>query len=175
MGKSIGKYRTDDSDDPFFNDFFTLQIFAWKVASERKKLPKFFKNQFFHFFAKILLVFLHFSSISSNFLSHVLIFLFAVRFRYAQSTHWGTLIRPPYPPQRSLAFARSYFPPFIFLFYLLRIFINNLIFIKTFINKFKKFLIKVLTKRKKVWYNVNVGGWKLLKILELFSHPKVIF
>ena len=28
MRKSIGKYRTDDSDDPFFNDFFTLQIFA---------------------------------------------------------------------------------------------------------------------------------------------------
>ena len=52
MGKSIGKYRTDDSDDPFFNDFFTLQIFTWKVASERKKLPKFFKNQFFHSFCQ---------------------------------------------------------------------------------------------------------------------------
>ena len=50
MGKSIGKYRTDDSDDPFFSHFFTLQIFAWKVASERKKLLKFFKNQFFHSF-----------------------------------------------------------------------------------------------------------------------------
>ena len=133
MGKSIGKYRTDDSEDPFFSHFFTLQIFTWKVASERKKLPKFFKNQFFHSFCqKIYLFSLHFSSFSSNFLSHVLIFLFAVRFRYAQSTHWGTLIRPPYPPQRSLAFARSYVPPFIFLAYLLKIFINNLIFIKNF-------------------------------------------
>ena len=28
IGKSIGKCWTDDSDDPFFNDFFTLQIFA---------------------------------------------------------------------------------------------------------------------------------------------------
>lgn len=28
MGKSIEKYRTDDSDDPFFSHFFTLQIFA---------------------------------------------------------------------------------------------------------------------------------------------------
>ena len=115
MGKSIGKYRTDDSEDPFFSYFFTLQIFAWKVASERKKLPKFFKNQFFHsFLPKFYLFFLYFSSISSNFLFQVLIFLFAVRFRYAQSTHWGTLIRPPYPPQRSLAFARSYVPPFLF-------------------------------------------------------------
>ena len=115
MRKSIEKYRTDDSDDPFFSHFFTLQIFAWKVASERKKLPKFFKNQFFHsLLPKFYLFFLHFSSISSNFLSQVLIFLFAVRFRYAQSTHWGTLIRPPYPPQRSLAFARSYIPSFLF-------------------------------------------------------------
>ena len=113
-------------------------------------MPKFFKKQFFHsFLPKFYLFFFHFPFISFNFPSHVLIFLFAVRFRYAQSTHWGTLIRPPYPPQRSLAFARSYFPPFIFLFYLLRIFINNLIFIKTFINKFKKFLIKVLTKEKR--------------------------
>ena len=133
MGKSIGKYRTDDSDDPFFSHFFTLQIFAWKVASERKKLPKFFKNQFFHsFLPKFYLFSFHFSSISFNFLSQVLIFLFAVRFRYAQSTHWGTLIRPPYPPQRSLAFARSYVPLFIFLCYLLIIFINNLTFIKNF-------------------------------------------
>ena len=50
MGKSIGKCRADDSEDPFFSHFFTLQIFTWKVASERKKLPKFFKNQFFHSF-----------------------------------------------------------------------------------------------------------------------------
>ena len=115
MGKSIGKYRTDDSDDPFFSHFFTLQIFAWKVASERKKLPKFFKNQFFHsLLPKFYLFFFIFPSISFNFPSQVLIFLFAVRFRYAQSTHWGTLIRPPYPPQRSLAFARSYVPPFYF-------------------------------------------------------------
>ena len=121
MRKSIGKCRTDDSDDPFFNDFFTLQIFAWKVASERKKLPKFFKNQFFHsFLPKFYLFSFHFSFISSNFLFQVLIFLFAVRFRYAQSTHWGTLIRPPYPPQRSLAFARSYFPPFIFFILLIK-------------------------------------------------------
>ena len=133
MRKSIEKYRTDDSDDPFFSHFFTLQIFAWKVASERKKLPKFFKKQFFHsFLPKFYLFFFHFPFISFNFPSQVLIFLFAVRFRYAQSTHWGTLIRPPYPPQRSLAFARSYVPPFIFLVYLLRIFINNLIFIENF-------------------------------------------
>lgn len=52
MRKSIGKYRADDSEDPFFSHFFTLQIFARKVASERKKLPKFFKNQFFHFFCQ---------------------------------------------------------------------------------------------------------------------------
>ena len=121
MGKSIGKCRTDDSEAPFFSHFFTLQIFAWKVASERKKLPKFFKNQFFHsFLPKFYLFFLHFHSISFNFLFQVLIFLFAVRFRYAQSTHWGTLIRPPYPPQRSLAFARSYFPPFIFFILLIK-------------------------------------------------------
>ena len=41
------------------------------------------------------------------------------------------------------------FPFLFFLAYLLRIFINNLIFIKTFINKFKKFLIKVLTRGKR--------------------------
>ena len=115
MGKSIEKYRTDDSDDPFFSHFFTLQIFTWKVASERKKLPKFFKNKFFHsFLPKFYLFSFIFPFISFNFPSQVLIFLFAVRFRYAQSTHWGTLIRPPYPPQRSLAFARSYVPPFLF-------------------------------------------------------------
>ena len=132
MGKSIEKYRADDSEDPFFSHFFTLQIFAWKVASERKKLPKFFKNQFFHsFLPKFYLFFFCFSFISFNFPSQVLIFLFAVRFRYAQSTHWGTLIRPPYPPQRSLAFARSYVPLFLFfLVYLLKIFLKNLIFIK---------------------------------------------
>ena len=114
-GKNIRKYRTDDSDDPFFSHFFTLQIFTWKVASERKKLPNFFKNQFFHsFLPKFYLFSFIFPSISFNFLFQVLIFLFAVRFRYAQSTHWGTLIRPPYPPQRSLAFARSYVPPFLF-------------------------------------------------------------
>ena len=28
MRKSIEKCRTDDSDDPFFSHFFTLQIFA---------------------------------------------------------------------------------------------------------------------------------------------------
>ena len=28
MRKNIGKYWTDDSDDPFFSHFFTLQIFA---------------------------------------------------------------------------------------------------------------------------------------------------
>ena len=114
-GKNIRKYRTDDSDDPFFSHFFTLQIFTWKVASERKKLPNFFKNQFFHsFLPKFYLFSFYFPFISSNFLFQVLIFLFAVRFRYAQSTHWGTLIRPPYPPQRSLAFARSSVPPFYF-------------------------------------------------------------
>ena len=116
----------------FLTIFLPFRFLLEKQRRSVKNCPNFSKINFFTFFAKILLVFLHFSSISSNFLSHVLIFLFAVRFRYAQSTHWGTLIRPPYPPQRSLAFARSYFPPFIFLFYLLRIFINNLTFIKNF-------------------------------------------
>ena len=116
----------------FLAIFLPFRFLLEKQRRSVKNCPNFSKINFFTFFAKILLVFLHFSSISSNFLSHVLIFLFAVRFRYAQSTHWGTLIRPPYPPQRSLAFARSYFPPFIFLFYLLRIFINNLTFIKNF-------------------------------------------
>ena len=121
MGKSIGKCRTDDSEDPFFSHFFTLQIFAWKVASECKKLPKFFKKQFFHsFLPKFYLFSFIFPSFHSIFPSLVLIFLFAVRFRYAQSTHWGTLIRPPYPPQRSLAFARSYVPPFIFFILLIK-------------------------------------------------------
>ena len=121
MRKSIGKYRTDDSEDPFFNDFFTLQIFAWKVASECKKLPKFFKKQFFHsFLPKFYLFSFIFPPSHPIFFFQVLIFLFAVRFRYAQSTHWGTLIRPPYPPQRSLAFARSYVPPFIFFILLIK-------------------------------------------------------
>ena len=115
MRKSIEKYRTDDSDDPFFSHFFTLQIFAWKVASERKKLPKFFKNKFFHsFLPKFYLFFFIFPLSHSIFSFKSLFFFFAVRFRYAQSTHWGTLIRPPYPPQRSLAFARSYVPLFLF-------------------------------------------------------------
>ena len=115
----------------FLAIFLPFRFLLEKQHRSVKNCPNFSKINFFTFFAKILLVFLHFSFISSNFLFQVLIFLFAVRFRYAQSTHWGTLIRPPYPPQRSLAFARSYVPLFLFfLVYLLKIFIKNLIFIK---------------------------------------------
>ena len=114
MGKSIGKCRTDDSEDPFFSHFLPFRFLLEKQHRSVKNCPNFSKINFSTLFCQILLVFLHFSSISFNFLFQVLIFLFAVRFRYAQSTHWGTLIRPPYPPQRSLAFARSYVPLFIF-------------------------------------------------------------
>ena len=116
----------------FLAIFLPFRFLLEKQHRSVKNCPNFSKINFFTLFAKILLVFLHFSSISSNFLSQVFIFLFAVRFRYAQSTHWGTLIRPPYPPQRSLAFARSYVSPLFFLVYLLRIFMNNLKFIENF-------------------------------------------
>ena len=116
----------------FLAIFLPFRFLLEKQHRSVKNCSNFSKNNFFTFFAKFYLFSLHFLFISSNFLSQVLIFLFAVRFRYAQSTHWGTLIRPPYPPQRSLAFARSFNPPFIFLAYLLRMFIKNLTFIKNF-------------------------------------------
>ena len=117
----------------FLAIFLPFRFLLEKQHRSVKNCPNFSKINFFTLFCQNFTCFpsffLHFIQFSP---SLVLIFLFAVRFRYAQSTHWGTLIRPPYPPQRSLAFARSYFPPFIFLFYLLRIFINNLTFIKNF-------------------------------------------
>ena len=133
MRKSIGKYRTDDSDDPFFSHFFTLQIFAWKVASERKKLPKFFKNQFFHFFCQ------NFTCFSSVFPLFHSIFppkslFFFLRLDFA-TLNLPTGGRSSVPLTPLNGHSHSLVPMFLllfFLFYLLRIFINNLTFIKNF-------------------------------------------
>ena len=102
----------------FLAIFLPFRFLLEKQHRSVKNCPNFSKINFFTLFCQNFTCFPSFFPpffpISFNFLFQVLIFLFAVRFRYAQSTHWGTLIRPPYPPQRSLAFARSYVPPFIF-------------------------------------------------------------
>ena len=98
----------------FLAIFLPFRFLPEKQHRSVKNCPNFSKINFFTFFAKILLVFLPFFPISSNFLSHVLIFLFAVRFRYAQSTHWGTLIRPPYPPSTVTRIRSFLCSPFLF-------------------------------------------------------------
>ena len=99
----------------FLAIFLPFRFLLEKQHRSVKNCPNFSKNNFSTLFCRN---FICFPSIFPSFhpisFSKFLIFLFAVRFRYAQSTHWGTLIRPPYPPQRSLAFARSYVPLFIF-------------------------------------------------------------
>ena len=117
----------------FLAIFLPFRFLPEKQHRSVKNCPNFSKNNFFTLFCRN---FTCFPSIFPLFhpisFSKSLFFFFAVRFRYAQSTHWGTLIRPPYPPQRSLAFARSFNLPFIFLVYLLIIFIKNLTFTENF-------------------------------------------
>ena len=133
MGKSIGKYRTDDSDDPFFNDFFTLQIFAWKVASERKKLPKFFKNQFFHsFLPKFYLFSFIFPPSHSIFSSKSLFFFLRLDFATLNLPTGGRSSVPLTPLNGHSHSLVPMFPFLFFLVYLLRFFINNFIFIENF-------------------------------------------
>ena len=123
----------------FLAIFLPFRFLLEKQHRSVKNCPNFSKINFFTPFCQNFTCFpsfsLHFSSISSNFLSQVLIFLFAVRFRYAQSTHWGTLIRPPYPPSTVTRIRSFLCSPLFFYFFLvqlLRIFINNLKFIENF-------------------------------------------
>lgn len=99
----------------FLAIFLPFRFLLEKQHRSVKICPNFSKINFFTLFCQNFTcfpsIFPLFHPISS---SKSLFFFFAVRFRYAQSTHWGTLIRPPYPPQRSLAFARSYVSPFYF-------------------------------------------------------------
>ena len=52
MGKSIGKYRTDDSEDPFFSHFLPFRFLLEKQRRSVKNCPNFSKNNFFTLFCQ---------------------------------------------------------------------------------------------------------------------------
>ena len=128
-------------------------------------MPKFFKNQFFHSFCQNFTcfpsIFPSFHPISS---SKSLFFFLRLDFATLNLPTGGRSSVPLTPLNGHshslvplISFYLIFFCFLFFLAYLLRIFINNLIFIKTFINKLKKFLLKVLTRGKR--YDI-VSMWE---------------